>query len=459
MDGHAGSLRWFEDVKRVEVPFFQRPYVWSDEDFNALIESFDQSEKGMMPFFGSFILKKQEDKRFQIIDGQQRLTTFCILIRALLDINNARMISPQITSTIEIHEKSIIYEIRNDNPDGIDEYQLKLTPSNNDESAFNRIMDPNCNRPLDVQNLNDNNPIEHAYKYFYKKFSQEKLQSVRDYLVKIQSQNYSLIYIILDENDDEQRIFDSVNSLGKSLTNADIIKNYLFQKMRDQAGNNKYQINQVSDSYSRYWEDIFYSDDRKSFWYKDFTIGRIKTNSLECFFKDFAIIKGFYHAKQTPGVYGLCKAYKAIINNGVFSDFHELHGDRLHGDDSALIGGVGRLNGRPVTILATNKGRDMAEGQATHFGGVSPDGYRKAIRLMKQSTKFNRPIVALINTPGAYPGVEAEYGGQGEAIARSIQTGLGQPVPYLSLIFGEAGSGGALALATGDEVWMLEKST
>lgn len=108
-----------------------------------------------------------------------------------------------------------------------------------------------------------------------------------------------------------------------------------------------------------------------------------------------------------------------------------------------MIGGVGRLNGRPVTILATNKGRDMAEGQATHFGGVSPDGYRKAIRLMKQSTKFNRPIVALINTPGAYPGVEAEYGGQGEAIARSIQTGLGQPVPYLSLIFGEAGSGGA----------------
>lgn len=145
--------------------------------------------------------------------------------------------------------------------------------------------------------------------------------------------------------------------------------------------------------------------------------------------------------------------------NGVFSDFHELHGDRLHGDDSALIGGVGRLNGRPVTILATNKGRDITEGQATHFGGVSPDGYRKAIRLMKQSTKFNRPIVALINTPGAYPGVEAEYGGQGEAIARSIQTGLGQPVPYLSLIFGEAGSGGALALATGDEVWMLEKST
>lgn len=145
--------------------------------------------------------------------------------------------------------------------------------------------------------------------------------------------------------------------------------------------------------------------------------------------------------------------------HGLFSDFHELHGDRLHGDDPALIAGVGRLNGRPVTILATNKGRNLTENQATHFGGVSPDGYRKAVRMMRQSAKFHRPIITLINTPGAYPGVEAEYGGQGEAIAESIMTGLQQPVPYISLIFGEAGSGGALALATGDQVWMLEKST
>ncbi|MEJ6399798.1 carboxyltransferase subunit alpha [Nicoliella lavandulae] len=143
---------------------------------------------------------------------------------------------------------------------------------------------------------------------------------------------------------------------------------------------------------------------------------------------------------------------------GITEDFEELHGDRAYGDDPAVYGGIGIINGKPVTIVGIQKGQDTEENLARHFGSAEPDGYRKALRLMKAAEKFNRPIITLVNTPGAYPGVEAEYHGQGYMIAQSIMQGLNLTVPYISVIVGEAGSGGALALAVGDEVWAFEDS-
>jgi acetyl-CoA carboxylase carboxyl transferase subunit alpha len=143
---------------------------------------------------------------------------------------------------------------------------------------------------------------------------------------------------------------------------------------------------------------------------------------------------------------------------GITDDFMELHGDRAYNDDPAVYGGIGTINGQPVTITSIQKGTSTDENIARHFGSAEPAGYRKALRLMKQAEKFNRPIINLINTPGAYPGMDAEYKGQGYMIAQSIMQGLKLTVPYISVIVGEGGSGGALALAVGDTVWAFENS-
>ncbi|TMT00077.1 acetyl-CoA carboxylase carboxyl transferase subunit alpha [Apilactobacillus kunkeei] len=143
---------------------------------------------------------------------------------------------------------------------------------------------------------------------------------------------------------------------------------------------------------------------------------------------------------------------------GITDDFMELHGDRAYSDDPAVYAGIGTIAGQPVTITSIQKGDDTDENIERHFGSAEPSGYRKALRLMKQAEKFNRPIINLINTPGAYPGMDAEYKGQGYMIAQSIMQGLKLKVPYISVIIGEGGSGGALALAVGDTVWALEDS-
>ena len=143
----------------------------------------------------------------------------------------------------------------------------------------------------------------------------------------------------------------------------------------------------------------------------------------------------------------------------IFEDFREFHGDRCFGDDHALIGGLALMNGQPVTILANLRGKTMQERFYRNFGMPKPEGYRKAIRLMKQAEKFGRPVIAFINTSGAFCGIDAEERGQGTAIAESIMTMAGLKVPTLCILVGEGGSGGALAIAAGNEVWMLEHST
>lgn len=145
--------------------------------------------------------------------------------------------------------------------------------------------------------------------------------------------------------------------------------------------------------------------------------------------------------------------------NEIFADFEEFHGDRHYGDDGATVGGIAYLDGCPVTVIGQQKGRTTKDNIKRNFGMPSPEGYRKALRLMKQAEKFGRPIINFIDTPGAFPGMEAEEHGQGEAIARNLFEMSALQVPVLSIVIGEGGSGGALALAVANEVWMLENAT
>lgn len=144
--------------------------------------------------------------------------------------------------------------------------------------------------------------------------------------------------------------------------------------------------------------------------------------------------------------------------NGIFDEFIELHGDRSFRDDGAVIGGIGWLGDQAVTVVGIQKGKSLHDNLKRNFGQPHPEGYRKALRLMKQAEKFGRPVVTFINTAGAYPGVGAEERGQGEAIARNLMEMSDLKVPIIAIIIGEGGSGGALALAVADRVWMLENS-
>ncbi|MCA0969831.1 acetyl-CoA carboxylase carboxyltransferase subunit alpha [Halobacillus litoralis] len=143
----------------------------------------------------------------------------------------------------------------------------------------------------------------------------------------------------------------------------------------------------------------------------------------------------------------------------LFTDFLELHGDRFYGDDEAIISGIAKYKGKPVTVIGHQRGKDTKENIRRNFGMPHPEGYRKALRLMKQAEKFNRPIITFIDTKGAYPGKAAEERGQSEAIARNLMEMAGLTVPIVCIVIGEGGSGGALGLGIGDRIFMLENST
>jgi len=142
--------------------------------------------------------------------------------------------------------------------------------------------------------------------------------------------------------------------------------------------------------------------------------------------------------------------------NLMITDFIELHGDRGFGDDKALVAGLGKFRGRPVAVVGQQKGRDTKQRVARNFGQPKPEGYRKALRVMQLAAKFGRPVLAFVDTPGAYPGIDAEERGQGEAIARNLREMARLPVPVIVTVTGEGGSGGALAIAVGDRVNILE---
>lgn len=142
----------------------------------------------------------------------------------------------------------------------------------------------------------------------------------------------------------------------------------------------------------------------------------------------------------------------------IFQDFIELHGDRRFADDPAIVGGLATLGGRPVTVIAMEKGKDMRERVKRNFGSPNPEGYRKALRLMEQAEKFRRPVVCFVDTAGAFCGMGAEERGQGQAIAENLLAMAGLKTPIVSVLIGEGGSGGALALALADRVWILENA-
>ena len=144
--------------------------------------------------------------------------------------------------------------------------------------------------------------------------------------------------------------------------------------------------------------------------------------------------------------------------DNIFDDFMEFHGDRQFADDPAIVGGVAYLDGQPVTVIGIHQGKDLKDCMRHNYGMPSPEGYRKALRLMKQAEKFQRPVICFVDTPGAFCGMEAEERGQGEAIARNLYEMSALKVPVLSIVIGEGGSGGALALAVADEVWMMENA-
>ncbi|MFJ7637540.1 acetyl-CoA carboxylase carboxyl transferase subunit alpha [Peribacillus sp. NPDC097264] len=143
----------------------------------------------------------------------------------------------------------------------------------------------------------------------------------------------------------------------------------------------------------------------------------------------------------------------------IFNEFMEFHGDRYYGDDEAIVAGIGEFDGRAVTIIGHQRGKDTKENIRRNFGMPHPEGYRKALRLMKQAEKFNRPIICFIDTKGAFPGKAAEERGQSEAIAKNLFEMAGLNVPVISIVIGEGGSGGALALGVADRIYMLENST
>lgn len=163
----------------------------------------------------------------------------------------------------------------------------------------------------------------------------------------------------------------------------------------------------------------------------------------------FERLKEARHAGRPTGA-----AYVAAL----FENRLDLCGDRRFGEDPAIISGIGTLSGRPVTYIAIDKGADLDSRMRNHFGCPMPEGYRKALRLMKQAEKFHRPVICLVDTLGAYCGAEAEERGQGEAIAENILEMMGLRTPVISVVIGEGGSGGALGLAVADEVWMTENA-
>jgi acetyl-coA carboxylase, carboxyl transferase, alpha subunit len=166
-----------------------------------------------------------------------------------------------------------------------------------------------------------------------------------------------------------------------------------------------------------------------------------------------------------PKAYDIVKIARKVTRptaldyiNHIFDDFIEFHGDRNFRDDSAIVGGIASINDIPVTVIGVQKGKTMEENIKRNFGQPHPEGYRKALRLMQQAEKFGRPIINFINTSGAYCGIGAEERGQGEAIAKNLIVMADIKVPTISILIGEGGSGGALALAVTDRVWMLENS-
>lgn len=305
MDGFGKTLFWFsEENLTLEVPFFQRPYVWDEENWDSLVNSIAEASSKNMPFIGSFILQDKGNKNYWVIDGQQRITTLTIMIKALLDYyknlqSKVRSLFEGIIFKTEVADITNIVNIP------------RLTPSYMDHEDYEFLM----NDFIEEEVLkNKTSKIAKSYIYFYKYFESLSDNDLKEFASKIFTTNKYVIAITLDQNDDEQEIFDTVNSLGKRLTNSDIVKNYLYQQMKNLAKDNQIMINQVLDHYSKYWDKVFCNGERRDFWDTRISLGRITTTNLDAFLKDYGTIKGIYVPSENGGYDGLAKRYKSHIN-------------------------------------------------------------------------------------------------------------------------------------------------
>ena len=319
MNGEAQKLTWFNDENvTLEVPFFQRPYVWDEENWQALLDNIEKSFDGRMPFIGSFIFQKpaKDDKRLLVIDGQQRLTTLSVLIKVFLDIYGSKL-----DDNIKVTFNSIIYDMKTV---GLKSVKTpRLTPSNSDRDGFNLIMSPDSTM---AQIEASNHSIAKCYLYFYNRMQAMDENGLVNVGEKLITKEKFFIQITLDsEYDDEQEIFDAVNSLGMRLTSADVIKNYLFQSMKNSVKKQEqdFYSQQIIDLYNLTWDKVFYGNDRKDFWYKTISLGRITSTHIEEFLKDYSSIKGFYSIKENPGSDGLTSAYKKEITGKQYKQLEE----------------------------------------------------------------------------------------------------------------------------------------
>lgn len=305
MDGFGKTLYWFQEENlKIEVPFFQRPYVWDEENWKSLIFSIENSTDKTMPFIGSFILQEKEDKYYLVIDGQQRITTLTVLVKAFLDYNI------NLHPNTKTYLNSMIYNVEMIDSETYIQ-KPRLTPSNADKEAYEKVMA----EKLDISNLKKgSSKIEDCYLFFneyFKSLSKDDLKRITD---KFMTTSKYIIIIKLGEEDDEQEIFDTVNSLGKRLTNSDIVKNYLYQKMKSFAGQNQSLVEKVLSHYKKYWEKIFIEGEKRDFWDERISLGRITTTNLDAFLKDYGTIKGIYLPSDSGGYEGLAKKYKEYID-------------------------------------------------------------------------------------------------------------------------------------------------
>lgn len=306
MKGEAQNFNWFKD-RLFEIPFFQRPYVWKEDNWEELWNNivFNSSEE--MPFIGSFILQIKSERGlvdYVVIDGQQRLTTLSILIKAFLDSSNDLKNNDIYSNSMNQIESFIM----NVEYKGMKTTKCpRVTPSSIDKNDFLGVM----NGTLKLNEIAHNSHnILRCYKYFMNKLEYLDIDERIAIGAKFLSDIKFFIAIELDSKDDEQKIFDSVNRLGMKLLNSDIIKNNLYQRLKEIA-TNEIDINEV---YNKNWKDVYQSNDSiRQYWEKEITVGRFKGNQLDEFLKDYATIKGIYVSSQI-GIDGLAKAFKDYTN-------------------------------------------------------------------------------------------------------------------------------------------------
>ena len=312
MNAKAYSLKYFTENK-FKVPFFQRQYVWNADNWNELLKAIDE-EDGQMPFIGSFIFQKSltSSNEFLIIDGQQRITTIFILIKAFLDAFYNKIDSEFFHNIKKIifYQGQIDYNLAIPN-------RVRLSLSTFDNISFEKIMNFNIENGIDVNDFFDNkNLLEEAYLYFYDEFKDYDKEKMKKLGLKIYSKENFFIVIEIDKKDNIQKIFDSVNTLGQKLTCADIIKNYLFQKLNE-IHYYKNQIDEIIKIYKENWENIFYSKEKSKFWSNDANFGKKVNINVDYFLKYFAIIKQFYSSsmKNNERKISLEDAYKKKIDS------------------------------------------------------------------------------------------------------------------------------------------------